>query len=212
LFTGIVEDVGTVRAVRPAGGGAVVTVSTALPLESLAVGDSVSVAGACLTVTSKGGVAFEADVSGETLSRTTLGKARPGAQVNLERALCLGGRLGGHLVYGHVDGTAAVREVREAGGSRVISFRAGPSVCRYVVFKGSVALDGVSLTVSAVLPDGFEATLIPHTVARTTFAGIRPGDAVNVEADIVGKYVLQFVERKGPAGVDLDLLRRNGFA
>ena len=212
MFTGIVEDVGTVKGMHPRGSGAVVTVTTSLPLDRVAQGDSIAVSGACLTVTGKGSGAFVADVSGETLARTKLGRLHPGSPVNLERALPADGRLGGHMVYGHVDGTGRLREVRDLGDSRLFSIRADEAVMRFVVFKGSVALDGVSLTVSAVRPDGFDVTLVPHTLACTTFGKLRPGDELNVEADIVGKYVLQFVERKSGGAVDLDLLRRNGFA
>jgi riboflavin synthase len=200
VFTGIVEDVGAVRSLTPSGGGAVLTVETAIPLAEVSLGDSIAVAGACLTVTARGERTFDADVSAETLSRTTLGRLRPGTAVNLERALTLSGRLGGHLVYGHADGTAAVREVRRSGDSHVFALRAGAPIMRYVVFKGSVALDGVSLTVSLLRGDGFEVTLIPHTLERTTFGRLRAGDEVNVETDIVGKYVERFAGGGGGRG------------
>ena len=211
MFSGIVEAVGTVAAFERRGPGAALSVATELPLEEVRTGDSIAVSGVCLTITAKGGGRFETDVSAETLARTSLGGCRAGRTVNLERALRLGGRLDGHLVYGHVDGTGTIREVRPAGESRVFHIRTDPSIMRYVVFKGAVAVDGVSLTVSALQPDGFEVTLIPATLERTTFGAARPGAAVNVETDIVGKYILRFIERPG-GGVSLDFLKKHGFA
>jgi len=211
MFTGIVEEVGTVVSFAPEGTGAVLEVSTGLPLEEIRAGDSISVSGACLTVTGKGPGRFLADVSPETLNRTTFRSLAVGRRVNLERAMVVSGRLDGHLVYGHVDGTGTVREMRPAGDSRVFHIRTDSSIMKYVVFKGAVAVDGVSLTVSAVHPDGFEVTLIPFTLNRTTFGGARPGDRVNVETDIVGKYVLRFLERKD-SGISKDFLKKHGFA
>ncbi|MBI5576646.1 MAG: riboflavin synthase [Deltaproteobacteria bacterium] len=211
MFTGIVEDVGAVVSFSPKGTGAVIDISTALPLGDIATGDSVSVSGACLTVTRKGGRSISADVSAETLSRTTIGRMRAGVRVNLERAMAVSGRLGGHLVYGHVDGTGTVREIRSSGDSRVFHIHADPSIMKYVVFKGAVAVDGVSLTVSATRPDGFEVAMIPLTLERTTFGAARQGDTVNVETDIVGKYVLRFLEGKS-SGISEDFLKKHGFA
>jgi riboflavin synthase len=131
--------------------------------------------------------------------------------VNLERALSLSGRLDGHLVYGHVDGTGTVREVRHAGESRVFHIRTDPSIMKYIVFKGAVALDGISLTVSSVHPEGFEVALIPLTLEKTTWGGLRRGDAVNVETDVVGKYILKHLEGRG-SGISLDFLKKQGFA
>lgn len=211
MFTGIVEDVGAVVSFVPRGKGAVLEISTGLPLEDVRTGDSLSVSGACLTVTGKGGRGFSADVSAETLSRTTIRAMRAGTRVNLERAMAANGRLGGHMVYGHVDGTGTVREIRPAGDSRVFHIHTDPSIMKYVVFKGAVAVDGVSLTVSAVRPDGFEVALIPLTLERTTFGSARQGDMVNVETDIVGKYVLRYLEGKN-SGISEDFLKKHGFA
>lgn len=211
MFTGIVEEVGAVISSVPRGTGAVLEMSTGLPLEEIRTGDSLSVSGACLTVTGKGSRRFSADVSAETLSRTTLRSLRAGSRVNLERAMAVSGRLGGHLVYGHVDGTGTVHEIRPAGDSRVFHIHTDPSIMKLVVFKGAVAVDGVSLTVSAVRPNGFEVTLIPLTLDRTTFGAMRPGDMVNVETDIVGKYILRFLESKG-SGISGDFLKKYGFA
>src|SRR4030066_1625001 len=196
MFSGIVEDVGTVASIVSRGTGVVLGIASGLPLEEIRVGDSLSVSGVCLSVKAKEKGRFFADASAETLSRTTFRTLATGARVNLERSLSLSGPLDRPLVYGHVDGTGAVREIRRAGESRVFHIRTDSSIMKYVVFKGAVAVDGVSLTVSAVHPDGFEVTLIPFTLNRTTFGGARPGDRVNVETDIVGKYVLRFLERK----------------
>ena len=211
MFSGIVEEKGTVASIARKGAGAVLGVSTALPLDAVRPGESISVSGACLTVTEKGARRFAADISAETLARTAVRTYRAGTPVNLERALSAGGRLDGHLVYGHVDGTGTVGEIRPAGESRVFHIRTDPSIMRYVVFKGAVAVDGVSLTVSAVHADGFEVALIPLTLERTTFGGMRPGATVNVETDIVGKYVLRHLESRD-GGVSPDLLKKHGFA
>ena len=211
MFSGIVEDIGSVVSAVLRGKGVVLCVSTGLPLEEIRVGDSLSVSGVCLSVTAKEKGRFFADVSAETLSRTTFRSLAAGSRVNLERSLSLSGRLDGHLVYGHVDGTGTVREVRHAGESRVFHIRTDPSIMKYVVFKGAVAVDGVSLTASAVRPEGFEVTLIPLTLGRTTFGRMRPGDAVNVETDIIGKYVLKYLEGRG-SGISLDFLKKHGFA
>ena len=211
MFSGIVEDVGTVVAMNPAGGGALLRVATAIPLSEVRTGDSIAVSGACLTVTRKEEREFTCDVSAETLSRTTFHRLRPGSRVNLERSLTLSGRLDGHLVYGHVDGTGTVREIRSTGESRVFHIQADPSIMKFVVYKGAVAVEGVSLTVSSVRTDGFDVALIPLTLGRTTFGILRPGDPVNVETDIIGKYVLRFLERQGD-GVSLDFLKKHGYA
>lgn len=211
MFSGIVEDVGTVVSMAGSGAGAVLTVATALPLSEVRQGDSINVSGACLSVTATGGGRFQADVSAETLRRTTFRKLVPGSRVNLERALSVGGRLDGHLVYGHVDGTGTVSEIRREGDSRVFHIRTDPSIMKLVVFKGSVAIDGVSLTVSALGADGFEVTLIPLTLSRTTLGALRPGNEVNVETDIVGKYVLRFL-MGGGGGISMDFLKKHGFA
>ncbi|HBO68842.1 MAG TPA: riboflavin synthase [Deltaproteobacteria bacterium] len=211
MFSGIVEDVGTVVSLTRRAGGALLRVATALPLSEVRIGDSVAVSGACITVTGKEGKEFTANLSAETLSRTTFGTYRTGTRVNLERSLSLSARLDGHLVYGHVDGTGTVREIRLEGDSRVFHIQADPSIMKFVVYKGAVAVDGVSLTVSSVRTDGFEVALIPLTLGRTTWGGMRPGGPVNVETDIVGKYVLRFLEGLGD-GVSRDFLKKHGFA
>jgi riboflavin synthase len=213
MFTGIVEEIGTVESVAPLRAGISLTVATRLPDEGVAIGDSVAVCGVCLTVTGKGRGTFTADVSKETLVRTTLGEVRPGRKVNLERSVPLSGRIGGHIVYGHVDGTGTIRDVRPLGEARVFHLQADPSIMKFVVYKGAVAVDGVSLTVSAVLEDGFELALIPLTLQRTTLGEARPGSRVNLEADILGKYVFRYLEGgRDSGGVTLDFLKRHGFS
>ncbi len=213
MFTGIVEDIGTIESLAPLREGTALTVATRLPDEGMAVGDSVAVSGICLTITGRERGRFTADVSKETLSKTTLGGFRPGGKVNLERSLALSGRLGGHIVYGHVDGTGTVREIRPLGEARVFHLQADPSIMKFVVYKGAVAVDGVSLTVSAVRREGFELALIPITLQRTTLGGVRPGSRVNLETDIVGKYVFRYLEGGGESGgVTLDFLKRHGFS
>lgn len=188
MFTGIVEEVGTVRAVRP-GGVPRLEVGCTVVLDGTAVGDSISVNGCCLTVVEHGGGVFAAEVMGETLLRTALGDLRPGDPVNLERAVPASGRLGGHLVQGHVDGVAEVVALAPHDGWRVLRVALPAGLSRYVVEKGSITLDGVSLTVMAVGGEHFEVGLVPHTLAATVLGRRVAGDRVNLEADIVAKYV-----------------------
>lgn len=211
MFSGIVEDVGTIERVSPEGGGIRLRVTTSIPLSEVREGDSIAVSGVCLSVTGIEGKEFSCDVSPETLSKTTFRTLRAGSRVNLERALTLSGRLDGHLVYGHVDGIGTLRSIRPAGESRVFHIGADPSILTFVVYKGAVTVEGVSLTVSAVRNDGFDVALIPLTLGRTTLRDLRPGDPVNVETDIIGKYVLRFLEGRGD-GVSLDFLKKHGFA
>ena len=211
MFSGIVEDVGTVVSAVSRSTGILLGVSTGIPLDEVRIGDSLSVSGACLSVTEKRKGTFFADVSEETLTRTTLRTLAAGSRVNLERSLTLSGRLDGHLVYGHIDGIGTVRDVRHAGRSRVFHIRTDPSIMKYVVFKGAVAVDGVSLTISAVGAEGFEVTLVPLTLQRTTFGTLRPGEAVNVETDIIGKYIRKYLEDRG-GGISPDFLKKHGFA
>jgi len=213
MFTGLIEDVGTVRALDRSGTAGRLVVMTALPLETVAIGDSVAVNGACLTVVTKGGGALAFDVSPETLSRTALGGLSPGSRVNLERALRVGDRLGGHLVTGHIDCVATVAARREESGNIIFSFSLPPENSRYVIAKGSVAIDGISLTVNSVSGSGFTVNVIPHTAAMTTLRYRKPGDPVNVETDIIGRYVERLLGGTAAAGggVTLQSLLENGF-
>ena len=190
----------------------VLRIDTALPLGEIALGDSVAVNGACLTVTAKGETSLTFDVSPETIDRTTFRTLRPGSIVNLERALRLGDRLGGHIVTGHIDccGTLAKAETRS--GNRVLEFSLPAENARYLVEKGSVAIDGISLTVNRVSTDRFSVNIIPHTLTRTTLAGLKAGDEVNIETDIIGKYVERLAQPwKNSGGLSMKTLAENGF-
>ncbi len=190
MFTGIVQAVGMVRGVSPKGGDAELMLDAGtLGLDGVSVGDSISVNGCCLTATSIQGARFSADVSRETLTVTTLGELREGARVNLEKALCAGQPLGGHYVTGHVDGIAVVAAMQDDGRSHRVSFEVPPELARYIARKGSVAIDGVSLTVNEVDGVRFGVNLIPHTLTATTFGALRLGTRVNVEVDIIARYL-----------------------
>ena len=197
MFSGMVATVGTIRALRRRGGGAVLEVAGALGPESLGVGESVSVSGVCLTVSSVLGEGFAADASPETLARTTLGRLRAGARVNLERALRLSDRLGGHMVLGHVDATTRLLEVRPTGNFVVMRFALPGTLAAEIAEKGSVAVDGVSLTVSAVGEGSFEVALIPATLSATTLGARRAGDELNLETDVLAKYVRRALDGSG---------------
>jgi riboflavin synthase len=203
VFTGLIADLGTVLAVERDGEGAVLRVRTALAGE-LRPGDSVAVNGVCLTATRAADDEFEAHAIAETLRRSTLGALAAGDHVNLELALRADGRLGGHVVQGHVDGTGSVAEVREEGSSRVVAIDADPALLALVVEKGSIAVDGVSLTVSALRPGGFEVSLIPETLARTTLGRALVAQPVNLEVDILAKHVQKLLQKwEGASGEGL---------
>jgi riboflavin synthase len=212
VFTGIVQDVGRCERLRPSGPGRRLTVATSLPTDDFLLGESVAVNGVCLTVVDLSAGRFDADVSPETLRRSTLGELRAGDRVNLERALRPVDRLGGHFVLGHVDATGRIAGVRSDGEFRVLTFELPPDLLRYLVDKGSVAVEGVSLTVSALEGLTFAVAAIPHTLERTTLAGRKVGDRVNVEVDVLGKYVERLLGKRGAGeGVTMDLLARSGF-
>jgi len=213
MFTGLIEDLGSVLDLRRGSDAGSLTLSTALPMNELRLGESIAVNGACLTVTACGGGRFSADISPETLTRTTLGTLQRGAQVNLERALRLADRLGGHLVTGHIDGTARICERLRQGNAWRFAFQLDPSLARLLVAKGSVAIDGISLTVNDVADDRFDVMVIPHTLAQTTLASREVGELVNVETDLIGKYVARVLggTNNPVSGVTLDLLAKSGF-
>lgn len=189
MFTGLVETVGEIVAVTGRKGSSRLTVASDLPGGDIRIGESVSVDGVCLTVVDVSGGKLRFDAVAETLARTTLGAARPGRRVNLERALRLGDRLGGHLVQGHVDAVARVMRVVARGDDWRVRVGFVPAIRPYVAMKGSVAVQGVSLTVSALGRSGFEVALIPETLRRTTLGALRAGDPVNVEVDLVARYL-----------------------
>jgi riboflavin synthase len=188
MFTGIIIDLGKLRTVEQRGDTRF-TIETGFDATTLGLGASVACSGACLTVVDKGTGWFAADVSAETLSKTTLGTWEPGQAINLERALCLGDELGGHLVSGHVDGVAEVRSIRVEGDSQRFVFSLPSDLAHYIAVKGSVTLDGVSLTVNEVEDASFGVNIIAYTAAVTTFGNLRPGDRVNLEIDLVSRYL-----------------------
>jgi riboflavin synthase len=193
MFTGLIADLGTVTALERDAAGARLQVATRLAPE-LGEGDSIAVNGVCLTALEVQADGFSADAMSETLRRSSLGDLRLGASVNLELALRAGDRLGGHVVQGHVDATATIAEIREDGFARVLELVADPAIARYLVEKGSVTLDGVSLTVSALLDGGFAVSLIPETLRRTNLGAAAVGSRVNVEADILAKHVERLLQ------------------
>lgn len=216
MFTGLVEDVGAIRQVEMLGGGGQgarrLTVATRLADEEMPIGASLAVDGTCLTVVtwSRGQVALVA--AAETLACTTLGQLVPGDRVNLERPLRVGDRLGGHMVAGHVDGVGQVAGHGRRGEALDVRISCPVSLLRYVVAKGSIAIDGISLTVNTVDERGFSVSLIPHTQAVTMLAQKAPGAAVNLEVDLIGKYVEKLLEGyRGQAGLTLEKLKENGF-
>jgi riboflavin synthase len=193
LFTGLVADLGTVAEVHATNDGVRLAIASALAPE-LAEGDSVLVNGVCLTAVGVDGERFGADVMNETLRRSSLAEARAGTRVNLELALPASGRLGGHIVQGHVDGVGAVTQARDDGFARVVTIAADGDLLRYVVEKGSIAVDGVSLTVARVDDGSFDVSLIPETLERTNLGAATPGAPVNLEVDILAKYVEKLVK------------------
>ncbi len=214
MFTGIIRHVGSVQSVSGPADARRLTVELGPLRRDARCGESIAVNGACLTISALEGESGVFDVGAETLERTTLGGLARGDRVNLEPALALGGRLDGHLVQGHVDGTATVREVRRSG-QWVLRFAAGADLLAGMIPKGSIAIDGVSLTLNEVDAAGFSVALIPTTLGETTLEDRRPGDRVNIETDLLGKYVRRRLEQLGHTdsggGLDLQKLRDAGF-
>jgi riboflavin synthase len=195
MFTGLISDLGSVSALERDGAGATLTIASTLGAE-LAEGDSVAVNGVCLTATDVAPGSFRAQAMIETLQRSSLGGLEPGSPVNLELPLRPADRLGGHFVQGHVDGTGTVRAIREEGFARVLEVEPAPGLARYLVEKGSVALDGVSLTVSALSDGRFAVSLIPETLQRTNLGAIREGSVVNIEVDVLAKHIERLLEAR----------------
>jgi riboflavin synthase len=205
MFTGIIQELGEVTAWRQTDDAARITVRAPLAAADAAHGDSISVSGVCLTVVDQGADWFTADVMAETIAMSTLGAADAGQPVNIELAAMVGDRLGGHIVQGHIDGTATVLSIDEGSAWRVVRFSLSPDVAPLVARKGSIAVDGVSLTVSAVGDDWFEVSLIPETLSATTLGGRAPGDRVNIETDILARHVERMLAlgRTAPEGSSL---------
>jgi len=217
MFTGIIEGLGAIAAIRPSGQGRRLTVDADFELTGSKVGDSLSVSGACLTAVRIAGRRFDADVSPETTAKTTFGAARVGERVNIERALRLSDRIDGHLVSGHIDGTGVIESRDAIGNVLVVTIGVPEDLARFMIVKGSVAVDGISLTINTLEPGRFSVCIIPHTAGLST-VGFKPkGARVNIEADMIGKYVERFLSaRQGPAaappsGVTVAMLARAGF-
>ncbi len=218
MFTGLVEGIGRIKSVRRISDDMKVTISPPFDVIDCRIGDSISVDGVCLTVTDLSEGAFSMDVSGETISRSTLSGLRQGALVNLERALRLSDRLGGHLVLGHVDGIGRILKKDVQQRSWVLRIGIDPHLSRYAIEKGSVAVDGISLTINRCENDFFEVNIIVQTGKETTLLKKKVGDQVNIETDLIGKYVEKLFlkdgsvrEEKSGSGIDLEMLIRNGF-
>lgn len=210
MFTGIVEEVGRVQSIRREPVNAVLTIAASKVLEDVHLGDSIAVCGVCLTVTSFTSSAFTADVMHETLNRSSLGALKPGSPVNLERAMPANGRFGGHIVSGHIDGTGRITRIRPDGNAVWYTVSATPSLLRYIVEKGSIAIDGISLTVAQVTGRDFSVSIIPHTQGQTTLSARRVGDTVNLEADCIGKYVEKLLGSPD-TGITQAFLARCGY-
>lgn len=227
MFTGIIEEVGTVLEIRRSGDSAVLKIQAEKVLADVKIGDSIAVNGVCLTVTSWGTGFFTADVMHETLNRSSLGEKGRGSRVNLERAMRADGRFGGHIVAGHIDGTGIVKQIKKDANAIWYTITAKPGILRYIVEKGSIAIDGISLTVAAVGKEDFSVSVIPHTASCTTLSERKTGDVVNLENDCIGKYVerllymtdtektaaVNYAETKtaGRSGISRELLEKYGF-
>ena len=207
MFTGIIEEVGAIS--RRSGSD--ITILAKTVLDGVREGDSIAVNGTCLTVVSHDAESFVVQVSPETYKRTTLGGLKVGDAVNLERALAAGARIGGHFVQGHVDGVGRVHSVKPQGDFALWRFQAPTEVARYLVQKGSIAIDGISLTVVDPVGDTFDVAIIPATLQKTTLSSKRPGDPVNMEGDMLAKHIFQFMKNMS-GGVTIDKLKRHGFA
>lgn len=211
MFTGIIEDIGTIANINKMGGRWELSLKTALPPVTIKEGDSISVDGVCLTATKISGNIFTVDASLETLNLTTLKDKKGGQRVNLERAMSADGRFGGHLVTGHIDGIGTIVDIRKEGDSTRLTIEVPPALAGYIVRKGSVAIDGISLTVNEQRDNTFTVNIIPYTVSQTTIADKNLRDSINIETDIIGKYVENFLAKDKGKGIDKDFLYRHGF-
>ena len=219
MFTGIIEEIGKIVSIRKGAKSAVLAIEGPFVLQDAKVGDSIAVNGICLTATTIAGNVFTADVMAETMRRTALGNLRVGSPVNLERAMAANGRFGGHIVSGHIDGTGTITDMRQEENAVWVTIAADASIMRYIIEKGSIAIDGISLTVAAVSEKDFQVSVIPHTKQETTLLTKKVGDLVNLENDVVGKYVehlMKFDAREGKSiqsesRVDMGFLAEHGF-
>jgi len=218
MFTGIIEGFGAISSIRPAGQGKRLAIESEFDLDQTKIGDSICISGACLTAVKIDGRHFEVDISPETLQMTTFGQAKVGQRVNLERALRLSDRIDGHLVSGHIDGLGQLRQRETLSNAIILTIDVPESLARYMISKGSVAVDGISLTINACDAAGFSVSIIPHTAKLTTIGFKNKGDPVNIETDMLGKYVERFMnmrpgkEGAGKAsGIDKEYLLKTGF-
>ncbi len=218
MFTGLVEGIGDVKEIQRVREDMRLIILPQFDMSDSRQGDSISVNGVCLSITGMQGGAFSMDVSGETLSRSTMGQLKPGDKVNLERALRLGDRLGGHLVLGHVDGVGKILKKEQKGRSWLFRVGIDEALTRYTIAKGSIAVEGVSLTINDCQDTYFEVNIIPHTAQETTILQKRVGDLVNIETDMIGRYVEKFFQKQGAppeeersSRIDEEMLRKHGF-
>lgn len=216
MFTGIVEEIGEITGLRQSATSTVLGVRAKTVLDGTKLGDSIAVNGVCLTVVRLTSDGFEGDVMPETMRRTNLGSLRPKSRVNLERAMAANGRFGGHIVAGHVDGTGTITDLSPEGNAVWVTISAAPHILRYIVEKGSIAIDGISLTVAYVDNSCFKVSIIPHTGQETTLLTRKPGYIVNLECDIVGKYIEKLMqpapaENTPSGGITMEFLAGNGF-
>lgn len=214
MFTGLIEEIGTVIKMEMSHASGILTVAASIPADEVTIGDSIAVNGVCLTVIRKATGTFSFDVSPETVEKSSLKELKKGTPVNLERALAVSGRLDGHIVSGHVDCVAVIGERHLISGNTVLGFYLPAENLRYIAAKGSVAIDGISLTVNSLNDKGFWVNLIPHTLSRTNLRDKKVGDRVNIETDILAKYVERLLvgrEQATSPGVSLDLLAKSGF-
>lgn len=217
MFTGIIEEIGTVRRIERGAAGARLTIAAKTVLEGTKLGDSIATNGVCLTVVAMTADSFSADVMAESLRRSSLGALQSGSPVNLERAMPLNGRFGGHIVSGHIDGTGTIASQKREDNAVWLTVHTSTSLLRYIVEKGSIAIDGVSLTVAAVNQTGFSVSIIPHTGAQTILLDKKPGETVNLECDVIGKYVEKLLtpyspaEKSASSSITMEFLAQHGF-
>ncbi len=211
MFTGIIEEIGLVRSVSPLGKGRSLEIAGAIALRDIAIGDSIAVNGACLTVISFGKDSFSVEAVEETLKKTTLASFKSGYRVNLERALRVGGKLGGHFVQGHVDFTSRILSVERRQESWMLEIAFPPHAATNIIAQGSICIDGVSLTVAEKSSSSFRVSVIPHTWNNTLFASLGKGSDVNIELDMIGKYVLSYVAQSKGGGISSEFLEKLGY-
>ncbi|MEW5795771.1 MAG: riboflavin synthase [Candidatus Zixiibacteriota bacterium] len=211
MFTGIIETIGLVEALRPQGNYAILTVKSSLPSEEIQIGESIACHGVCLTVVARDVGSLTAELSQETAARVDMSRLKAGSRINLERALQMGSRLGGHLVTGHVDTTGPVDYLKPVGRSLELAVKFEPGFDALVINKGSIAIDGVSLTVNHCRSGWLSVNLIPHTGQATTLSDLKPGEAVNLEFDLIGKYILKYQQSGSSRGITEEMLRGSGW-